>query len=511
MDRRLSVLFESLGNPAKVRRMLAAKGGSALVLMRRDEDGANPLMAAVKGNHVKAIEHLLAVRGTVYEQISCQDNMGQTPFSIYPKNMDMRRLMVDKARSDFMGAEGWNGVMLDFTYGTADTLQQQLSGRSDEEVMELVRRTGPLGKHALSCAALYGNVKVIEQLLALPEATVMAQLMHASNSDEYIALTYTGTVNHARAATALLKVAPREQLLYATPRRGQTALIYAALTGSTDVVHELLKFEAREQVLHVRKDGHTALTIAVSENHVGIVEAIIRAACTAARQVVTHRGCVAMTMAAYNGYREIAELLLSVKNSEKEQVMAVDKCGHTPLMLAVMNGRMSVVELLLSVHDTVEEQVLHACSSSGNTALCIAAESGNVCAARMLLKVSPRRQVLHSRSDGHTALSLAIKCGHVDVFRELFAVSTRSQMLHNGDLALSLALEQGHADMFTALVVARIKAARSARCARCGTGGVPMRKCDRCRAARYCSKECQVAHWRHGGHKHMCEAKDSSS
>ena len=29
--------------------------------------------------------------------------------------------------------------------------------------------------------------------------------------------------------------------------------------------------------------------------------------------------------------------------------------------------------------------------------------------------------------------------------------------------------------------------------------------CPRCRCARYCSRECQVWDWKHGGHKHECQ------
>jgi hypothetical protein len=43
-------------------------------------------------------------------------------------------------------------------------------------------------------------------------------------------------------------------------------------------------------------------------------------------------------------------------------------------------------------------------------------------------------------------------------------------------------------------------------CAGCGKTGAPKHKlCARCNAARYCSKECQKAHWL-GGHKAECAA-----
>jgi len=41
------------------------------------------------------------------------------------------------------------------------------------------------------------------------------------------------------------------------------------------------------------------------------------------------------------------------------------------------------------------------------------------------------------------------------------------------------------------------------RCFSCGsTGSVLLRQCSRCKVARYCSKGCQVAHWRE--HKNVC-------
>ena len=46
------------------------------------------------------------------------------------------------------------------------------------------------------------------------------------------------------------------------------------------------------------------------------------------------------------------------------------------------------------------------------------------------------------------------------------------------------------------------------RCARPGCGARGAKQCVVCKAVRYCTKECQVAHWKlkPGGHKAMCRA-----
>ena len=41
--------------------------------------------------------------------------------------------------------------------------------------------------------------------------------------------------------------------------------------------------------------------------------------------------------------------------------------------------------------------------------------------------------------------------------------------------------------------------------------GRPFSKCEQCRLARYCSRECQKYDWKHGGHKHDCRPVESMS
>ncbi|KAL4435207.1 hypothetical protein ABPG77_001889 [Micractinium sp. CCAP 211/92] len=46
-----------------------------------------------------------------------------------------------------------------------------------------------------------------------------------------------------------------------------------------------------------------------------------------------------------------------------------------------------------------------------------------------------------------------------------------------------------------------------ARCALCGLDAVELKKCTACKSVAYCSRECQVKHWRQpGGHKPECKA-----
>ena len=49
------------------------------------------------------------------------------------------------------------------------------------------------------------------------------------------------------------------------------------------------------------------------------------------------------------------------------------------------------------------------------------------------------------------------------------------------------------------------------RCSGCGRQATSLKKCSRCRVAAYCSRACQVHHWKEGGHKQECAQLEAGS
>ena len=68
---------------------------------------------------------------------------------------------------------------------------------------------------------------------------------------------------------------------------------------------------------------------------------------------------------------------------------------------------------------------------------------------------------------------------------------------------LTMAANQGHQNAQDLLVSLRTSTPPQGACASCGAESAPL-KCSRCKVAMYCSKACQVEHWKRGGHRDLC-------
>ncbi|XP_070568853.1 uncharacterized protein [Ptychodera flava] len=150
------------------------------------------------------------------------------------------------------------------------------------------------------------------------------------------------------------------------------------------------------------------------------------------------------------------------------KVNITDRCGFTPLFYAT--GRAPNVEISKCLIEH-KANVMHA-TKDGVTALHGAALQGNVDCMKLLMKhgANPRA----TNDEGTTPLDL---CQDEE---------TR-KLLHKANRKADEAKER-----------------KDASCAWCGSEHSNLKKCARCHSVMYCRKECQVLHWKEGGHKEDC-------
>ena len=141
----------------------------------------------------------------------------------------------------------------------------------------------------------------------------------------------------------------------------------------------------------------------------------------------------------------------------------------------------------------------------GSTALGAAAFDGHVAAVKVLLEAGA--EVNHADNNRCTALYFGARHGHVEVIQVLLAAGADPSIAdHQGRTPLALA----RANRFEAAAMALVQ---EGACAACGGGGsasgAVFMKCARCKAVRYCSKDCQRTHWRL--HKASCAAETAQT
>ena len=181
-------------------------------------------------------------------------------------------------------------------------------------------------------------------------------------------------------------------------------------------------------------------------------------------------GWTPLHMAAYEGHKDVAELLLA----NKAEVNAKDNSGVTPLHLAAGNrpqgrggipagqqsrgqrqgqhrqdafalggvgGHKSVAELLLA-----NKAEVNAKDDNGKTPLHWAASAGSKDVAELLL--ANKAEVNAKENHGRTPLHLAAAEGHKDMAELLLANKAEVNAKDNhGDTPLHLAVSQGHKDV----------------------------------------------------------------
>jgi ankyrin repeat protein len=259
---------------------------------------------------------------------------------------------------------------------------------------------------------------------------------------------------------------------------GTTPLCVAAQEGHTAVVELLVR--AKADLDKASNTGATPLKIAAQGGHTAIVELLVRA--KASLDQASNQGVTPLAFAAQNGHTGVVELLVRAKAS-------LDKAnnqGVTPLIKAAYTGHSTIVKLLVKARADVAavERYEH------GSALHFAARLGKVESVRQLLK-HPHIDPAQPARNSSTALHWAAMAGQ----KECCALLAKRG-------GLSVEQLDDLKQLVPPVIQAELKLMQCAGCGRARQLEDRFKKCSRCLVARFCSRECQMQHWKR--HKAVC-------
>jgi len=280
------------------------------------------------------------------------------------------------------------------------------------------------GNTALTMAAIYGDLDVIQVLLGANGSEYAHDQLIARNAMSQTALIVAASNGRDGAIQALLGVNEgkyaHEQLIARTPS-GANALMYAASNGDPFVVQSLLRAKggdyAHEQLIaRTNEYGLTALMEAVIHGTSQAVQALlgVNEGKYAHEQLIARNeyGLTAFMHAMNRKSVDIIQAILGAKGGDyaHEQLIACDKDGYTALMRAVLYGHIDKVKILLSLSQRLVQAQVSKQGNAGQNALMLAVDKKSSM-VRQLLQVddeSNKRQLLCTDRDGTNALIIAL-------------------------------------------------------------------------------------------------------
>lgn len=295
-----------------------------------------------------------------------------------------------------------------------------------------VNLTRESGDTALLLASGKGYTEIVEILLA-SGAKVDAQ--YQNGFTPLMRASYNG---HTNTVVILLKSHPNTEII----GNGNTALIWAALQGHAEIVNKLLaagaKVEAKDQY------GSTALTWASEKGYTEIVEKLlavgadVNAIYTAQNKI---KGFTSLMIACINNHVDVVDRLIKAKADVDLQ----NEYGSTALVFASEEGHVEIVKMLIEAGANVNAQ-----NKYGTTALIWASEKGYSEIVSSLIRA--KAEINLEEDDKDTALIRAVIQGHTKVVKLLIQAGANVNVKNKDNkTALFYAKEKDYSEIINLL------------------------------------------------------------
>ncbi|XP_077977699.1 uncharacterized protein LOC144433265 [Glandiceps talaboti] len=199
-----------------------------------------------------------------------------------------------------------------------------------------------------------------------------------------------------------------------------------------------------------------------------LLEECMEEALTFHKYEVDGKDCLGMTALHWAVcYERVQAIKLLIGKGAR--IDSSDKFGGTPLFYATGRApNAEIAQYLIENGATVDYR-----NTNGAIPLHGAALQGNTECVKLLLKHGADPKAMDH--DGKTPLDL---CDAEETKKVIYKANKKAD---------------------------KAKEKSDAHCAWCGEGHDDLKKCARCHSVMYCGRDCQVRHWKEGGHKNDCK------
>ena len=451
-----------------------------------DEEENTCLMLASRKGHIDTVRYLVSLPGMNVNQ---RDSEGNTALhvAVREQHAEVAQVLIDAGADVNRRASGDTPLFLAIRKGSLDMVKLLVRAGAgvciaDEE-----------GNTCLIFAVCEGHIDTVRYLVSLPQMDVTQADAHGDTALHYAAeeemhLLIDAGADVDRRNTAgwtPLHVASNSGMLNdvkllvragagvcIADKDGYTCLMLASEEGHIDTVRYLVSLPQVDVTGNNRRNGNTALHVAVGKQHANVVQLLIDAGAHIESRnnvgrtplhiassagalnmvkllvgvganvcVADEDGMTCLAIASVEGYIRTVRYLVSLPDVD---VAKTDLYGNTALHLAAREDHADVVQLLIDAGADIE-------SSMGYTPLCAASSEGALDAVKLLVRAGAN--VCVADEEGNTCLMLASREGHIDTVRYLVSLPQMNSHKTNneGNTALDMATSEHHVEVVQVL------------------------------------------------------------